>query len=156
MRVLNKISKAERLRREERNIANKLKNLGIQYHKDDLKQDSPLNAEDNSTDRENRGSRNTTPRKNKKSPHQKTAHQGKGSTLLGWYEKYHLARFFKRNPLALATGYTGNKGGCGKRSSKYSMIMFDWFNIKSRSTSVGRLPYGLISIKSSLGCSVST
>ena len=31
-----KISKAERLRREERNMANKLKNLGIQYHKDDL------------------------------------------------------------------------------------------------------------------------
>ena len=99
-----KISKAERLRREERNIANKLKNLGIQYHKDDLKQDSPLNAEGNSTHRENRDSFDTATRKYKKSPHQKTAHQGKGSTLLGWYEKYHLARFFK-NPLALATGY---------------------------------------------------
>ncbi len=24
---------------------------------------------------------------------------------------------------ALATGYTGNKGGCGKRSSKYSIII---------------------------------
>ena len=96
-----KISKAERLRREERNMANKLKTLGIQYHKEELKQDSPLNSEG----RENRGSADAATRRNKNSPHQKTAHDGKSNTLLGWYEKYHMARFFKKNTLAFATGY---------------------------------------------------
>src|SRR5690606_25318562 len=50
---------------------------------------------------------------------------------------------------ARVTGSTGISGGCGKRSSRYSMITRESYRTRSRSTSVGTLLYGFRSRRSS-------
>ena len=50
---------------------------------------------------------------------------------------------------ARITGSTGINGGCGKRSSKYSMITRESYRVRSRSTKVGTVWYGFRSIRSS-------
>src|SRR5690606_25405313 len=50
---------------------------------------------------------------------------------------------------ARVTGSTGISGGCGNRSSRYSMITRESYSTRSRSTSVGTLLYGFRSRRSS-------
>src|SRR5690606_16685180 len=50
---------------------------------------------------------------------------------------------------ARVTGSTGISGGCGNRSSRYSMITRESYRTRSRSTSVGTLLYGFRSRRSS-------
>ena len=50
---------------------------------------------------------------------------------------------------ARITGSAGISCGCGKRSSMYSLMMFDSYRIRSRSTSTGRRLYGFITAMSS-------
>src|SRR6185312_2656721 len=58
-------------------------------------------------------------------------------------------RYSARRNCARVTGSTGIRGGCGKRSSRYSMITRESYSTRSRSTSVGTLWYGLRSSRSS-------
>src|SRR5690606_16389980 len=61
--------------------------------------------------------------------------------------------FSMRNSASLkcarVTGSTGISGGCGNRSSRYSMITRESYSTRSRSTSVGTLLYGFRSRRSS-------
>ena len=50
---------------------------------------------------------------------------------------------------ARITGSAGISCGCGKRSSMYSLMMFDSCSTRSRSTSTGTWLYGFITARSS-------
>ena len=79
-----KISKSERLRREERNMANNLKKLGIQYHKSDLKHDSPINADGNKSP--GRGGKNFNKKRSPLYKNNNKANNTTGATAAnGWY-----------------------------------------------------------------------
>src|SRR5690606_1201069 len=54
-----------------------------------------------------------------------------------------------RRNCARDTGSTGISGGCGKRSSRYSMMIRESYSTRSRSTSVGSVWSGLRSRRSS-------
>src|SRR5688572_7091563 len=64
------------------------------------------------------------------------------------YQSCSMRNSASRN-CARVTGSTGISGGCGKRSSRYSMITRESYSTRSRSTSVGTLLYGFRSSKSS-------
>src|SRR5882672_9595834 len=58
-------------------------------------------------------------------------------------------RYSASRNCARVTGSTGIRGGCGKRSSRYSMMTRESYSTRSRSTRVGTLWYGLRSSRSS-------
>ena len=64
------------------------------------------------------------------------------------YQSFSIRYSASRN-CARVTGSTGISGGCGKRSSRYSMITRESYSTRSRSTSVGTLLYGFRSSRSS-------
>jgi hypothetical protein len=55
----------------------------------------------------------------------------------------------QEQPRARITGSAGISCGCGKRSSMYSLMMFDSCKTRSRSTSTGTWLYGFITARSS-------